>query len=278
MAKPKQTLTLFIILLVLTILSYEQILQNKYYPFTFAGDTNISFLTEGQATRKLQTKFEGRTKQKLQFIFAQGGFTIDLATSSASLNYNELTFEFNRSHAGNLLDILGRQILSLFFTSKIYPPIKLNLDRQMMAIKSQVDQPAQNAEIMFDETTSPEGTPSARIQIKEGHAGLSLDKERLQQEVIQFILNDKYTNQLPLKSTPPRITTAHVQKAKQALEQILTEPIKLTFQERSWILDAKQLLALLDLTQGLDILDKDRTYVYLEKIASEIDREVQEGL
>ena len=285
MAKLKQKIyivpsLLTIILLVLTILTYEEFLSDKYYPQTFVGDTNISFLTEGQAIRKLQTKISQRTNQKIQF----GTFEVDIATSSANLDYSILTADLSEQHAGTIWERLQKQFQALFLTSQITPKIDLNLDKQTASTRNAVDIPYTDAQLIFDEITTPEGTPSSRIQVKEGVSGSSLDQEAINREVIQFILTGKYSAQLPTKSTSPKVTTEHILKAKQALEKVDKQLVKLVFDpstssgQVSWTIDTKQLLTLLDLTNGLDILDKDRAYLYLGKIAKEIDQEVSEGL
>ncbi|MCR4306056.1 MAG: VanW family protein, partial [Candidatus Daviesbacteria bacterium] len=68
-------------------------------------------------------------------------------------------------------------------------------------------------------------------------------------------------------------------RAKEALESVIKKPIKLTFEEKGWELEAKQLLTLLDLTKGDSLLlDKNQTDLYFKGIAQEIDQQVQEGL
>ena len=264
---------------VITVIAYELIVSDKYYPLTFVGDTNVSFLTKGQATRLVQTRFDQRVQQKLQFGYAQGSFTIDIATSSAQLDYTILDETFGISHTSSLSDRLLKQFQSLVSANRIYPKVSLNLDKQTGTIQTSVDKPAVNAGLTFDETTTPEGTPSSRIQIKEAVNGLSLDKEALIQEITKFLLSGKYQSQLPLKSVPPKITTERVTRAKQALEKVGQEPIKLIFDNFSWTIDPKQLLTLLDLKSNQDLLlDPGQTQAYLGQIALQLDQEVQEGL
>ena len=254
------------LLLILIITTYQLVMADKYYPLTFVGDTNISFLTEGQAIRKVQTNLEQRLKQNLKF----DSFTIDLATASASLDYSALDQNFKESHNGSFV---------LFRNSRINPKITFNLEKQLDTISAVVDKPPQNAQLIFDETPNQEGTPSARIQIKEGIDSLVLDKEATRKIVADFLLTGHYQYSLPLKLIPPKITTNQVVRAKEALETVIKEPIKLMFGSQTWVLDAKQLLTLLDLTKGENLLlDKDQAYLYLKKIASEIDQDVQEGL
>lgn len=278
MAKAKKTLsfklpllpmTLSIILLILTFLTYQIMLANKYYPFSFVGDTNISFLTQGQAIRKVEAKFNQRITQKLQFNSPQGPFTIDLATSSASLNYSSLEAGLKNQ----------KQLQSLIFVSKISPKITFSsLDKQTEKIAAALNKPYIDAQLIFDDITTPEGTPSARIQIKKEVNGLGLDTQKLEENLSQFILNGKYSADLPTKLIPPKISTLHVLKAKEALENNLNDPLKLIFSDNSWVIDTKQLLTLLDLEKGEALLDKEKVNQYLGKIAGELDQDVQEGL
>lgn len=261
---------LTVILLVLIFVTYQVIMADKYFPLTFVGNTNISLLTKGQAIRTVQSVFQKRIDQKLQFAFAQGAFTVDLATASAQIDYSALDENFKTSHSGSFV---------LFLKSKIEPKISLNLDKQLETINTAIYQAPQNAQLIFDETPTPEGTPSARIQIKEAGNGIGLDKDKTLQTVRNFLLTGKYESQLPIKVVTPKITTAYVERAKEALNTTMKDPIKLTFENNIWVLDTKQLLTLLDLTKGEGLLlDKAQTMAYLKNIAVEIDQDVQEGL
>ncbi len=272
-------ITLSVILLMLIFITYQVVLADKYYPFTYLGDTNISFLTQGQAIRILQTRFEKRAADKLLFNFGQQSYSIDIATSSAQLDYSLLDQIIKSSHGGSFLNRLNWQLQTLILSSRISPKISLSADKQLAAIALLVDKQPQNAELAFNEIVTAEGSPSAKIQIKEGWDGLKLDQAAVKNEIINYLLIGSYNSSLPIRSQAPKITTARVAKAKQVLEQSFNSPIKLIFDQDSWIVDTKQLLTLIDLEKGEDLLlDKDKVYLYLGKIASEIDREVQEGL
>jgi len=267
------------ILLILIFITYQVVMADKYHPFTYVGDTNISFLTQGQAIRILQTRFEKRATDKLLFNFGQASYSIDIATSSAQLEYSLLDQTMKSSHGGSFLNRLNWQLQTFILSSRISPKISLSTDRQLATIALSVDKQPQNAELAFNEVVTPEGSPSAKIQIKEGQDGLKLDQAAVKNEIINYLLFGSYNPSLPVRSQAPKITTARVVKAKQVLEQSINSPIKLIFDQDSWIVDTKQLLTLIDLEKGEDLLlDKDKVYLYLGKIASEIDRDVQEGL
>ena len=270
---------LLVTLIILLFTLYQTFISNKFYPRTFVGSSNISFMTEGQAIKKNQDDILPRSAQKLQFNHHHDSFTIDLATSSASLDYKALDKALLEQSDGTFLDQIRNQFFTVVYSKKISPKISLDLDEQVDPISKAIETPYINAEITFDETTTPEGSPSARIQIKDGKDGLGLDKEQLKKTISEFLLSGQYQSELPTKVIPPKITTEYVQKAKAALEEIQKRPIKLVFEKTSWFLDTKQLLALLDLTNGDgELLDQDKTQAYIKKVASEINQKVQEGL
>lgn len=270
---------LSIVLFLLIIFTYQIIMDNKYYPFTFVGDSNISFLTEGQAARVIQSNFQKRVQQKLQFGWAQGLSNIDLATSSAKLDYSTLDYIYSKEHAGSFWEKLKNQIQTFILETRVIPKVSLSLGKQLDAIALQVDKSAQNAEIIFDENPSSDATPSAHIQIKEGVNGFALDKTALEKTAADYLLYGKYGFQLPIKEVLPKFTTEQAQLAKQTLEKVAKEPIRLVFEGSSWTIDAKQLLILLNLKSDQDLLlDKDQTQIFIKNIAKEIDRDVIEGL
>lgn len=272
-------IALSILLLILIITIYQDFVSDKYYPQTFVGNTNISFLTEGQAIKKVGSIFQKRTEAKLSFGWAQGSFTLDLATSSASLDYSVLESAFTKTHQGTFWDRFKTEFQALIFPAKITPKITLSLDKQLSNIATVVDKPAQNAQLIFSETPNPQSSTSAQIQIVDGKDGLTLNKIQIEKAVTTFLITGKYNSQLPLKTVPPKVSTNDVIKAKEALERVSQNPIKLLYNQSSWTIDAKQLLALLDLTTREDgLLDKNQTESFLTNIAYEIDQPVQEGL
>lgn len=271
-------LFLFLILMILIYTSYDLFMKDKFYPFTFAGDIHISFLNVGQATNILSQKIQNRSSKNLEFHYQGRLFSINLATASASLNYSILEQELRKNHPSFLPERFVLQFQSLTDKNFIEPQVNIKIDSQVDSIASSIFTPPKNAELVFDETKTLEGSPSANIQIKEGADGVELDKDRLEREVKGYILTGRYNTNLPVKKVGLKITSEYVKKLKNILENSLKSPVKLQFEAKEYTLDTKQLLAILDLENGTDsILDKEKTYSFLEKIAQEIDTEVIEG-
>lgn len=270
--------SLFVLLVTLLILTYQVILLDKFYPLTYLGSINISLLTKEQAASKFDYIFNERKQEKKEFIFEGQFFTIDIASTSAKITYQGLFEEFDRIYRESLKQKLLRQLTQLFNPKEINPNIAVSLDSQIEEIAKVLDKEPQNARLIFDEASN-EASPSARIQIIEAKFGLRLNKDLLQKEVLNYLTYGDYQIDLPLEGVPPKITTDHVIRAKEALETLQKESIKLKFEGNVWVLDVKQLLALLDLTSGSELLlDKDKSLAYISKIAKEIDQDVQEGL
>lgn len=214
----------------------------------------------------MQSNFDARSQQKLSFEYASGFITVDLATSSATLDYAALDTAFqNQRHEG-----FWRHLKK----ETVYPRIALSSEKQLADIASAVHKTPEDAGLIFDESSG-----SARVQITEAKDGLALNKEKILQAIGDFLLTGKYQSQLPVQAVSPKISTNHATRAKAVLEKSNSDPIKLGFNEQNWTIDTKQLLMLLDLTSGKnDLLDHDKTLIFLAHIASLIDQEVQEGL
>lgn len=270
---------LSVILISLIFFLYQTFISSKFYPLTFVGSSNISFLSEGQAIKLIEYELSKRSNQKIEFIYNQQLFTIDLATSSANIDYSIFEKTLTKQQAGYFWDKILRQFLTVFSPQQIPLKVNLSLESQLDQIGKVVDKSPNDAQLIFDETPNLEGIPSAHIQIKEAEDGLSLDKDKLQDFISDYLLFGQYDSSLPTKTVPPKIKTEYVQKAKEVLEQTQKEPLRLNFEKTSYFLDTKQLLTLLDLQNGGNLLlDKDKTYTYTGKIAKEIDQDVQEGL
>lgn len=268
---------LSVILICLIFITYQIILADKFYPITHIGDINVSFLTKGQAIKILSFKLDHRLRSKVDFEFEGKMFTINLVSASARIDYSILDDIFENQHTPGLMTRLSQQLKSLSGRNYAEAKIDLTLDKYLDQIASSVYKEAQNATLTYDETTTKEGSPSANIQIQEGKNGIELDKDTLKAEIKKYLNYGAYNNLLSTKIIPPKVTTQHLEKAKKVLEDLQNRPISLHFQTNTLGLDAKQLLTILDLTEGADLLNKDQAYLYIQKIAKDIDQKVAEG-
>lgn len=270
-------ITLFILLIVLTILTYQVIALDRFYLLTYAGDQNISLLTKPAAQRKIISAFQQRASQKILFSSQNQSFEVDLATSKASIDLSIFDHTFLESHKGNFLELVKLEMQTLIFPKILIPKITLKIDDQIATIAKQVEKKPENAQLLYSDT--PSASDSANIQIKAGKDGLVLDKAAFEQSMYNYLLSGKYPEGLPLTINHPQITTNNVMHAKETLDTLQKETIKLKFEGNLWVLDIKQLLTLLNLTSPEAVpLDKEKTKEYISNIAQSINQDVEEGL
>lgn len=269
--------TLAIILILLITTTYQVIFADKYYPGIYLGDTNLTFLTKDQALRVLGAKFNERAKNKLQFSSQSEEFTIDLATASATVNFDPALEEaFKIGHEGTFLQKVHDQLKALLLKITVSAEVDLSLDEQLNSITKKVNIEAINALLSFNENTA---TTSAQIQVVPSYAGTKLDEDKLKDIIKNYLLFGTLPGGLPIKQVEANVTTVEAQTAKGALEKTDQEPIKLSFNEQSWTLDTKTILPLIDLENAeSNLLHQDKLTAYLKKeVAARIDQEVKEG-
>ncbi|MBI2600581.1 VanW family protein [Candidatus Daviesbacteria bacterium] len=268
---------LFLTLVILSFITFQAIFENKFFPRTYIGDANLTFLTKPQVLQNIQNKFTERSLNKLQFLSQDKVYGIDLIKINPTIDYSIVDQAFFPGHQNSFFEKLSDQVKILFFSKQFEPRIEFNIEKQTDEIAKAVLQPPLEAQLTFNETVTAEGSPAADVQIKESLPGIELDKKQFQEEIRNYLIYGSYHKLLPLKVSQPKITTSYLQKAKLALENTQKDPIKIIYEGNIWILDSKQLLPLLDLTEGTGLLDEGKTKIYLGKIAQEIDREVREG-
>ncbi len=260
----------------LILITYEVFIWDRFYPLTYIGNTNITFLTPNQAAVKIENNIKNRLNQTLVFDHPQGQVSINLDGITLQIDHAPMLEVFTNIHTGTFSQNLVVQIQNLFSPKNISPEISLDLKNRFDEIGQKVEKETENAELIFSEIS--DASPSGQIQIKEGTFGLQLNRDLMQQEIINYLLTGKYTTNLPIDSVAPKVTTEHVNQAKKVLQLTQKQAVKFKFNGSIWVLDTKQLLTLLDLTKGESLLDKDKAAVYIGKIAKEIDAQVQEGL
>ena len=263
----KRPLVLFFILIILILTSCQFIFYDKFFPGIFVGDSHLFFLTKTQSQRLIEAKFHQRLRQRI--------LTIDLSTASAKINSSQAIDEaFLIGHTGTWAEKIFDQIKLTVSPRTIKPKIDIDLNEQVNALAHTIYQPPQDATLTIEQST-----PSALIKITAGRTGLALDKDQLLIYLEDYLLFGNSPATLPTRQIEPDITNKEAELAKKYLEDAIKEPIKLTFDGNSWLIDAKILIPLLNFTQNNQLIDKNKLSKYLTTaVASKIDQPVIEAL
>lgn len=251
----KLPILLSIVLVTLLITLFQILFQDKFFPGVYIGDTNLTFLTKQEAAQVLSAKFDSRKNQTLEFQFEDKTFQINLKDSTIQTN-QVIAEAFKIGHQGSVLAIFQKKVFN--------PEIDLAVDSQIQPITLAVFKPAQNAIL------------TENLDIISEKVGQSLDKDRLQNQLKNYITFGQRSEDIPIKKDPPDITTAKASQAKNYLEAIKKDPIKLIYNDQSWILDSKSLSGLLNLKSD-QIIDKEKLINYLLDLAKEIDQPLKEA-
>jgi len=268
------SLILFLVSLILA--TYQVFMTSKFFPGVYIGNTNLSLLNKQQATEILEAKFNSRKKEELEFYSKDKSFGIDL--SSTKIDYSNTfiqAFEIGRN--GSWVKKIADQIKSLFLGSILEPEVTLSIDETIQNITREINQPPQDATLSFAENNS---TTSAQIKISPHQNGLAVDTKKLKQQLVIFLIFDKWENHLPLKEIEPEITTTEAERVKQVLEETANEPLNLKYGDGTWVIDTKTLLPLVNIANAKDyLIDQEKLKTYLIKEVSPfINQPVKEGL
>lgn len=272
-------------------------LSQRMYPNIQIAGVNVGLLKKDEAFNKVSREISQRGAKTLEFelntssLSGQQNFIIELNKQETAGAVNEAVLEaFN----------LGR---SKFYFPRAKVDLKvepsINIKKQVANIASAVNTPAIDSTLKVYE---------GEITVTPSQNGVVLDEDN-----IYSIINDYFNtatlsnNNLALKTSEPKLNFTEAVSIKNRLDKIKDSPLKLTFEDLNYTLDLGTVLSLVDLENSQDslalinigeskfnlssfglnntetsdsklTLNKTRLSDYLARIASEINRQVQEPL
>lgn len=270
-------------LIILIILTYQIILINKFYPLTYIGNINVSFLTKSQSSNLLSASWEKRLNETLVFNYQDSStsakqYSIKLASTGARIDYSIIEKSFNAQHSNNIFNNLREEFRVLFQKNIIQPTVEqIDISFITDKITSDVAKKPVNATITYNEITSPQGTPSAVITVEKGLNGIQLGTPELIKQIKNYLIYGSYNSTLPVNIVEPDLTEKDLEKSKKILENLSKNPLTLRYQTSSWEINSKQLVTILNLEKGNSLLNQKKAMQYIENLASDIDQNVVEG-
>ena len=250
--------------------TFEVLFEDKFFPGSYIGDTNLVYLTKAEAYSVLNAKFEQRKSQQLAFQYSSNTYQIDLATSSAVVSFDQAIEQvFKVGRGAKLNENIYNQVRNLFFRQDYHPQVVVFLDHQYNTINQQIFTPTIDGSLIVDEN---------QIRITESKNGLELDRASLTENITNYLISGIISPELPVRSLEPKITTSKLQKAKYFLESAKDSPVQLVFEKDRWEVDYKTLITLLDLEADPDkLVSGSKVENYLKSLAGKINQPVREG-
>lgn len=199
----------------------------------FVAGTDIGELDNEEASLKLQQRLSAYESQPFAIHWQDQTFEPSMADLGATFNY-EQTVE----KSGQSLSTIEKARHRIFGADDREVPLRLNLDKN--ALESWV------ASVADEINTTPQvpelAVVDGRATVSESRTGIEVDEERLISDIEESLFN--------LSSDPiniehderePEFTDEDVAAVRDLLEDALSEPMTLWFEDQSWSLEPERL-------------------------------------
>ena len=271
-------------------------LSARIYPNISVAGVDIGLLTREQALQKVTTEVTKRSSRPLEMELNNN--SPEKQIFIIELNKQETTPDIEK--AVSLAYELGRK-------KAFFPRAKVDIGFDIsLPVKKQIENIAQTLnQPPIDSTLK---VYEGEITVTPSQNGTILDEQQMYLKINDYLNGASLANlNLPLKTQPPNLSFAQAAAIKKRLDVIKNSPVKLTFEDFNFTLDLETVLSLIDLENsqnslahfdinnqkyniasitlnGKEISDSKLTLnqtklkSYLEKLAIQIDRPVQEPL
>lgn len=263
---------LVILLFILALVLYQTVFLHKYYPLTYIGNNNVTFLTKEQAFNLLQSQLNQRIQQPLNLTYDNQNYVLNFSPTDIEVNYmNTVQQTFSKGHEGSWFVRLQDQFQLLIHRQVVQPQITVNIEKQLALIEKKLNEVPQDATVWLDENNQVHLTP--------GQSGKVLHTQQFKEDLTTYLLGGNQPHTIPITVIEPTFSEKEAAVAKKALEFVQQSPVELTYEQLKWTIDVPTLYYLLNL--GLDetsLLDQKKLSSYVQDLATKIDVQVQEPL
>lgn len=256
--KKSRFLPLFSALSVLIAALFFYILFLNYYqglifPGIKVSSNNVGSLPATEAQEILTGEYQNKINKPLILSYQDKTFALNLNDATPGVDYEKaLNQAYLIGRSGNFWRDARNQFHALIYGYNISPELnfrkKSSLDLQINYINSAIKTDPVNAKII----------PGGKVTIIPSQNGQELNSSLLLKQISNYLtLNYPAPLAIPLKTKAPKFNTQRAEKAKAALENISHSPIKLHYQNNSWVIDQEAMLNLLDFNDSPEVLSLD---------------------
>lgn len=269
---------------------------NRFYPNVSIANLDLTGKTRDQARQIITDSLKSRLDQTINFQYHQASSST--LSDKIQLNLRSIIDPPNLDQPiSQAFEFGHKKIYFKPVNISIQPIFNSELDTQLETISRNIDREAIDSQIKVIEDS---------INVTPSQEGLVLDKENIKKLITDYLNTGQLNfSELPIKTTNPKLNYDGALKIKKRLDQIRLSPLKLTFKDRSFILDLSTILTMIDnentqsylitgnvLGQNFNIsqitvgnqeytdtkltLNKDRIKKYLNQISTAINRPMQE--
>jgi len=253
--------------------SYHLAYAKKVIPGVRVGNLALGNRNPDEVRATLKREFSIRTsrpvkleshQKSFEFSLQELGITYDLEQTAAK------AFQVGRS--GNLFSDLSTEVRAWFRGIRIEPTLRVDEEKlrtALIKVAEELDDPPVEAEFRME---------NEELRIKEAKSGRVVNQEKLEERIFDSLQAfSTAAVEIPLEDVTPKITAADLENIQPQVERLITKPVRLVYQSRSWIPTKKEILTFIkfkkqDSSVKIEV-NEETLSSYITQIAKQINRE-----
>jgi len=211
---------------------YGLIYADKIYPGVKVGDIGVGGLSRAEAASLVKSRTDPLLKQPVQMVYQDRRW--DLVPKDVGVQVNQdRTFEaaYNIGREGDPWSRALTQLSALFGGSQTAVVVDLDGARFQEFLRSataDLERPAVNATLIIDQGT---------IKVTSEAEGQRVDALAAKELLCERAISSNREFKLPVGPAVPRLKASDFNLAIQQASQILSGPLTLRFESKSWMID-----------------------------------------
>ncbi len=257
--------------------SYHLAYAKKVIPGVKVADISLGNKSQDEVRSLLDKAFGERSSQPIKLVAEEKSFEFSLTELGAAYDLDRTSAAaFKVGRSGNLVDDLKTEVRAWFDGVKVDPVLRTEeekLDGVLLGIAEELDDPPAEAAFRID---PPEA--GGKLEIVEAKSGRVVNQEKLEEKILDSLKNfSTATLAIPLEDITPEITAADLETVKPRVEELLANPVKLTYQSRLWTPTKEEILTFIKFQKDDSVvkieIEERGASDYIKKIAVQINRE-----
>ena len=275
---------LLVVLVCFSILffSYHLAYAEKAIPGVKIADVSLGNKNQSEVNYLLGKKFNDRSSQPIKLVAGEKSF--EYSFKDLGLGYDPdrtAAAVFKVGRGGNLIKDLETEVRVWFRGIEVEPILKIEnekLDGVLLEVAEELDDPPVEAGFGIKKSASGDSSNLKELRIMDAKSGHLVNQEKLEAEILSSLRNfSTAATKIPLEDITPEITAADLETVKPQVEELLANPIQLTYQSQSWIPTKEELLSFLkfqkeDSTTSITV-EESEVAKYIKEIANQVNRE-----
>ncbi len=272
-------LTLLILAVPVVVIAYQSTHAEHVYPGIRTLDgTSLGSLTHQEASTLLARQADLYSKRELRLRYGHDEWLASVRDLGVRANTAQVwAAAYSIGRQGNVLQQVTDQFDALRVGRPVQPPI-LTLDEDqsiayLTALAKEIDRPVVDARLVIDTDLG--------VGVQPSQVGRNLDIPKAVRLVAAaWVSSADDPLDLPVVETPPGVVEADLESTRATLNTMLSAPLTLKFESRTWTLFPQDLANLIHLDDIMNNprpkppeLDGELLMGYVRGLAQEIDQE-----